>query len=131
MSYGFWLSSYPNCYEVSEPLALRMGCVDGGVQFVFGGSEVYWGAALSATGVGAVVGVPMILNGIDDAQSAARRLLGDGDAVSAKYAGTYAVATADRLSMGMDLGSSIVGGVLHGTGLGGIWTFATSLVLVP
>ncbi|OJZ07381.1 MAG: hypothetical protein BGP22_17795 [Variovorax sp. 67-131] len=83
----------------------------GAVQILGGGLEVWGATTLSATGVGAIVGVPMALHGGDNIGTGLNRMLGLGDGTTLTYQGTYALTGSSTAASFVDQGISFAGGV--------------------
>jgi YD repeat-containing protein len=85
-------------------------------QVAFGTSEIVFGSAIAATGIGGAPGVLIAANGIDDAIQGVRILSGDTSAQTAKYSSTHYYAkaagvsdsAASSIALGADIGLSLV-----------------------
>jgi hypothetical protein len=85
----------------------------GGFQIVGGVYEIVGGAALCKTGIGAILGVPVILHGIDSIIAGGNTVLSPDDEVKKTW-------TEENLGKEVDIALSLVGGIAGAAKLTGI-----------
>ncbi|MDT4291665.1 RHS repeat-associated core domain-containing protein [Methylomonas sp. MO1] len=99
--------------ETSYHLSTRIG---GGFQAIGGGSEAFvGGAACGGSGVGCLIGVPVMIHGADQFQTGIQKLWTGQDVDSLTSQGLQAAGVSRNWANGIDAGVSVVGSLGAGS----------------